>query len=41
MDWVLDFYNNGFSKEDLALYVSIGWITAKQYEDTVGEKYKA
>ncbi|WP_082395204.1 XkdX family protein [Lacticaseibacillus saniviri] len=41
MDWVLDFYNKGFSKTDLQLYVQIGWITAEQYESTVGEPYKA
>ncbi|MEH7758083.1 MULTISPECIES: XkdX family protein [Bacillus] len=28
-----------YTKEDIAFYVSIGWITKDDYLDIVGEKY--
>lgn len=34
MDYVLDYYKMGlFVDADMALYVSLGWITQAQYDE--------
>ncbi|WP_082395303.1 XkdX family protein [Lacticaseibacillus saniviri] len=40
MTWVLDLYGKGFSKDDLHLYVAIGWITPEEFQTTTGEVYQ-
>jgi uncharacterized XkdX family phage protein len=42
MDWVLDYYKQGYYNEnDLKLFVQVNWITADQYKQATGEDYVA
>lgn len=38
--FIQEYYNDGFyTKEDVAVFVQAGWITAAEYETITGEVY--
>jgi uncharacterized XkdX family phage protein len=42
MDWVLDYYKQGYyNVDDLQLFVRVNWITADQYKQVTGSELPA